>query len=420
MKVAILALVFACYHLTEGANWALLVAGSNGYGNYRHQADVCHAYQILRKHGIPADNIVTMMYDDIAYNRRNPFKGNIINQPNGPNVYTGVRIDYRGRDCNARNFLHVLEGNSYALSGVGNGRAIRSGPGDNVFVYYADHGNKNLIGFPGGALYSSYLNAAIERMHSANKYSKMVLYIEACFSGSMFLNRLRTDRNVYAMTAANERESSYSCYYDRRRRTYLGDEFSVKWMQDSEASSFNSHTLWQQYMNVKGRVRMSHVSVFGDTRGMGNMAIGKFQGSGYYDYQGAPAPAPITDAVPTWDVPYMSLMHQLQDANTTEERMELLHEMQLEQTAQLKIRGTMESIAKQLSPNPALMMHVHETKTSEEQDHCYEQSVVKYLETCTAFSGYDYAMKDLHVFANLCNRGTSFESISQTIEKVCA
>merc|ERR1712168_1580104 len=271
-----------------------------------------------------------------------------------------------------------------------------------------------------GALYSSYLNAAIERMHSANKYSKMVLYIEACFSGSMFLNRLRTDRNVYAMTAANERESSYSCYYDRRRRTYLGDEFSVKWMQDSEASSFNSHTLWQQYMNVKGRVRMSHVSVFGDTRGMGNMAIGKFQGSGYYDYQGAPAPAPITDAVPTWDVPYMSLMHQLQDANTTEERMELLHEMQLEQTAQLKIRGTMESIAKQLSPSPALMMHVHETKTSEEQDHCYEQSVVKYLETCTAFSGYDYAMKDLHVFANLCNRGTSFESISQTIEKVCA
>lgn len=25
---------------------------------------------------------------------RNPFKGNIINQPNGPNVYPGVLIDY--------------------------------------------------------------------------------------------------------------------------------------------------------------------------------------------------------------------------------------------------------------------------------------------------------------------------------------
>lgn len=27
-------------------HWALLIAGSNGWGNYRHQADVCHAYQV--------------------------------------------------------------------------------------------------------------------------------------------------------------------------------------------------------------------------------------------------------------------------------------------------------------------------------------------------------------------------------------
>lgn len=64
--------------------WALLVAGSNGYYNYRHQvsprlprpaddraggcleADVCHAYQILHRHGIPDENIVVMLFDDIA------------------------------------------------------------------------------------------------------------------------------------------------------------------------------------------------------------------------------------------------------------------------------------------------------------------------------------------------------------------
>ena len=32
-------------------HWAVLVAGSSGYGNYRHQADVCHAYQIVKKAG---------------------------------------------------------------------------------------------------------------------------------------------------------------------------------------------------------------------------------------------------------------------------------------------------------------------------------------------------------------------------------
>ena len=30
------------------------------------QADACHAYQIMKKHGIPEARIITMMYDDIA------------------------------------------------------------------------------------------------------------------------------------------------------------------------------------------------------------------------------------------------------------------------------------------------------------------------------------------------------------------
>ncbi len=54
--------------LAQAANWALLVAGSNGWYNYRHQSDVCHAYQILHKNGIPDSNIVVMMYDDLAKN----------------------------------------------------------------------------------------------------------------------------------------------------------------------------------------------------------------------------------------------------------------------------------------------------------------------------------------------------------------
>jgi legumain len=53
---------------TRAANWALLVAGSNGWYNYRHQADVCHAYQILHANGISDSNIVVMMYDDLAQN----------------------------------------------------------------------------------------------------------------------------------------------------------------------------------------------------------------------------------------------------------------------------------------------------------------------------------------------------------------
>lgn len=54
------------------------------------QADVCHAYQLLRKGGLKEENIVVFMYDDIAMHELNPRPGVIINHPQGDNVYAGV------------------------------------------------------------------------------------------------------------------------------------------------------------------------------------------------------------------------------------------------------------------------------------------------------------------------------------------
>ena len=33
-------------------HWAVIVVGSKGFANYRHQADGCHAYQIAKKNGV--------------------------------------------------------------------------------------------------------------------------------------------------------------------------------------------------------------------------------------------------------------------------------------------------------------------------------------------------------------------------------
>lgn len=54
------------------------------------QADVCHAYQILKRGGLKDENIVVFMYDDIADNEMNPRNGVIINHPEGDDVYAGV------------------------------------------------------------------------------------------------------------------------------------------------------------------------------------------------------------------------------------------------------------------------------------------------------------------------------------------
>ena len=54
----------------EGAHWAVIMAGSNTFGNYLHQADACHAYQIAKKNGIPESNIIMLAYDDIAFQNK--------------------------------------------------------------------------------------------------------------------------------------------------------------------------------------------------------------------------------------------------------------------------------------------------------------------------------------------------------------
>ncbi|RWW25434.1 hypothetical protein BHE74_00043005 [Ensete ventricosum] len=113
-----------------GTRWAVLIAGSNGYYNYRHQVD---------------ENIIVFMYDDIADNEDNPIPGVVINDPQGEDVYAGVPKDYVGDDVNVNNFFAVLLGNRTALTG-GSGKVIDSGPDDYIFVYYTDHGGPGVLG----------------------------------------------------------------------------------------------------------------------------------------------------------------------------------------------------------------------------------------------------------------------------------
>ncbi|TVU02409.1 hypothetical protein EJB05_52090, partial [Eragrostis curvula] len=128
-----------------GTRWAVLVAGSNGYGNYTHQADICHAYQILRKGGLKEENIVVFMYDDVANSALNPRPGVIINHPEGEDVYAGVPKDYTGSQVTAKNFYAVLLGNKTAVTGSSR-KVIDSKPNDHIFIYYSDHGGPGVLG----------------------------------------------------------------------------------------------------------------------------------------------------------------------------------------------------------------------------------------------------------------------------------
>lgn len=217
MHRSLILAISALFAVVTADNWAVLVAGSNGYENYRHQADVCHAYHVLRRKGFPDSNIIVMMYDDIAYNEQNPFPGNIINRPGGMNVYRDVPLDYTGSQVNPENFMNVLKGNSEATGGR---KVLKSTSQDNVFVYMTDHGAEGLFAFPDSYLYADQLNDTITYMYENQMYDRLMLYMEACESGSMFYGYLSDDINVFALTASTPTESSYACYYSESRKTW--------------------------------------------------------------------------------------------------------------------------------------------------------------------------------------------------------
>jgi len=282
--MVIIAILTLAVCIAEETNWAVLVAGSNTWDNYRHQSDVCHAFHVLHNiGGIPKEHIIVMMADDIAYNQENPYPGNIINVPNGMNVYKGVPKDYVGEEVNKDTFKSVLLGESPLQNIQQNPEAKRkvlnSTKDDNVFVYYTDHGAQGAVEMPyGDPLWADELIDTLAEMRKRGKFKNLVFYLEACESGSMFENLLNKEMGVYAMTASSPDEPSYAYYWDEKRDVFLADLFSASWIEDSEVNmTFRFETITQQFKTTKSRTNKSSVQQYGDFDFI-NEEVGEFQG----------------------------------------------------------------------------------------------------------------------------------------------
>ncbi|GAB4854399.1 hypothetical protein Ancab_022985 [Ancistrocladus abbreviatus] len=221
---------FTSFDAGEGTKWAVLVAGSQGYENYRMQSNVCHAYQILKKGGFKDENIIVFMYDDIAYNKNNPTPGIIVNHPDGPNVYAGVPKDYTGSNANVHNLLAVLGGDKNAVKG-GSGKVLKSGPNDFIFLFFSSHGGwSTFVMTQEEHLLAYQLNETLTKKHDSKTYKQMVISFDSCYSGTMFDFPLPKD--MYVATSAVPGEQSYSAYWDSKHNAWLGTQFGVSWMED--------------------------------------------------------------------------------------------------------------------------------------------------------------------------------------------
>ncbi|CAM0903615.1 unnamed protein product [Alopecurus aequalis] len=417
--------------------WAVLVAGSNGFENYRHQADVCHAYQILKKGGVKEENIVVFMYDDIAKNPLNPRHGVIINHPKGKDVYAGVPKDYTGDQVTTKNFFAVLMGNKTAVTG-GSRKVINSKPKDHIFIYYSDHGAPGFLGMPNPPyLYASDFIKVLREKHAAKSYSKMVIYVEACESGSIFEGILPQDLNIYVTTAANAVESSYATYCPwmtpsppSEYLACLGDVYSVSWMEDSETHNLKKETLKDQYEVVKQRTSNSnkftlgsHVMEYGDK---------KFTAEKLFLYQGFdPANANITKRLPLpslegavnqRDADILFMWNRYEQLNgRSEEKLRVLRELKETVVHRKHLDSSIDFIGKVLFGYENGPSKIEAARSSgqplvDDWD-CLKRMVRVFESHCGSLT--QYGMKHTSAFANMCNNGVSVAEMKEASVSAC-
>jgi legumain len=404
----------------NGNIWVVLVAGSNEWYNYRHQADICHAYQVVKNHGVAASNIITMMYDDIAQNSQNPRKGVIINKPGGSDVYGGVVIDYKAEDVTPENFLKVLTGDA-TLKAAGK-KVLGSGPNDRVFVFFSDHGATGLIAFPNDVLHAGDLSHALITMHQKNMYKEMTFYLEACESGSMFNSGLLPPSlKIYALTASNAEESSYACYLDDDLNTYLGDCFSVAWMEDSDTHDIQQETLQVQYLRVKSITTLSHVMQYGDLSFTSEM-VGEFQGT-----QNPSASLDMENfkrqrhAVAQEDVELTILSNLHRRANSAEEQEKHAKAIREHILLREKTAALFERILTVLhGGSNAFLESIKNRRGGYVNFQCYAPVLKYFSSVCMPLHANSPALNHLYKLASLCQLGSAPERIMQAMRVACA
>nr|KAJ0200090.1 hypothetical protein LSAT_V11C600332910 [Lactuca sativa] len=400
----------------NSTTWAVLVAGSNGYQNYRHQANVCHAYQILKRGGLNDENIIVFMYDDIANDPSNPRPGTLINSPNGSDVYAGVPKDYTGESVTAANFYAVLLGNTTGVTG-GSGKVVASKPNDRIFVYYTDHGGPGTL--------------VLKTKHASGSYDEMVIYLEACDSGSIMQGLLPDDLNIYVITSTNPSELGWATYcpdmnpppppeYD----VCLGDLFSVSWMEDSDSQDLNTETLEQQYLKVKTRTlnsnysdKGSHVMQYG-TVSITNETVSVYQGSTPSNFSANPIQSlGSMDVVNQRDADLYSMFQKYKRSTDESEQKELLKKIKEIRTHREHLDSSVDMIQGHLLGNAKGSVRDEGSVLVDDWE-CLK-SMVRIFEThCGSLT--QYGMKHTRTFANLCNSGVTKDAMDADSEATCS
>ena len=238
-------------------NWALLVAASKGWDNYRHQADVLNMYQILKYFGYDDDHIVLIQADDLAQHPENKTPGQV-QRYDGQNLYVDVHTDYLLESIQADDLIPILTGqSSERLPHV-----IKAGPTDNVLVFWSGHGEPGSYLLGDRSVEDGFtvarMDSLLRAIQSPRCYRKMLWLVEACYGASVAI-AAEADHvpGVMFMTAAGALETSKAdVRIDGVFRTNRFTEILTSILREAPNTSFRD-----LYYTLSHQTIGSHVTV---------------------------------------------------------------------------------------------------------------------------------------------------------------
>lgn len=241
--------------------WALLVAASSGWANYRFQADIFAFYQKLKKMGYDDDHIIVIAEDDLVNHERNLYPGELFVRLNGDNVYEPNVIDYKLSSLDPLKMKDVLTGkSSKSLPKV-----IQAKSTDNVFVFWSGHGTPGYLEYGKNKISYEQIVSFIKQI----PHRKVLVAVEACYSGGLGETVERANvPGVVFLTAASPYETSKADERNEEMGVYLTNSFTRGFME--LLAEQPDATLRNVYIELASKISGSHVQLY-NVKNYGNI-----------------------------------------------------------------------------------------------------------------------------------------------------
>ena len=253
--------------------YAVLVQGSNGWTNYRHEADVLSIYQLLKQNGYDDDHIILVSSDDVANATKNTDKGAVRTDPDGPNLREGAVIDYKNADLSPQDIVNILKGEMTDRTPV----VLPKDEGQNVLIFWSGHGrNKassgvdemNWLDLPAGqGMTADLLSQTLQQMADQKQFRQMLVCLEPCYSANMG-TALEGIPGVLAICSAGAYEQSFADSWSNELSVWMCDRFSRNLV--GHVSSKPDGTYRDLYLYCAQHTLGSHVGIYNNVN-FGNL-----------------------------------------------------------------------------------------------------------------------------------------------------